>query len=114
MNIARALIAGRPVKIDVVGIRPGEKMHEILVSEEEAHHCVARGKYYAIRPMLPELADDSPGEPNALKGEYSSADVVLAHQGTRELRKRPELLTVPEAFHTPPGTLPHRTAFPTP
>ncbi len=49
MNIARALIAHRPVKIDVVGIRPGEKMHEILVSEEEAHHCVARGKYYAIR-----------------------------------------------------------------
>jgi UDP-glucose 4-epimerase len=100
MNIARALIAGRPVKIDVVGIRPGEKMHEILVSEEEAHHCVARGKYYAIRPMLPELADDLPGEPNALSGEYSSADAVLDHQGTMELLKRHKLLDVPEGFES--------------
>jgi UDP-glucose 4-epimerase len=100
MNIARALIAGRPIKIDVVGIRPGEKMHEILVSEEEAHHCVARGKYYAIRPMLPELAGDFPGEPNALKGEYSSADAVLDHQGTMELLKRHGLLDVPEGFES--------------
>jgi UDP-glucose 4-epimerase len=100
MNIARALIAGKPVKIDVVGIRPGEKMHEILVSEEEAHHCVARGKYYAIRPMLPELADDSPGEPNALSGEYSSADAVLDHQGTMELLKRHKLLDAPEGFES--------------
>jgi UDP-glucose 4-epimerase len=75
-------------------------MHEILVSEEEAHHCVARGKYYAIRPMLPELADDSRGEPNALKGEYSSADAVLDQQGTTELLKRHELLDVPEGFES--------------
>jgi UDP-glucose 4-epimerase len=100
MNIARALIAGRPVKIDVVGIRPGEKMHEILVSEEEAHHCAARGKYYAIRPMLPELADDSPGEPNALSGEYSSADAVLDQEGTVDLLKRHGLLDVPRDFES--------------
>jgi UDP-glucose 4-epimerase len=100
MNIARALIAGRPIKTDVVGVRPGEKMHEILVSEEEAHHCVARGKYYAIRPMLPELADDSPGEPNALNGEYSSADAVLDQQGTTELLKRHGLLDVPKDFES--------------
>ena len=100
MDIARALIAGRPVKIDVVGIRPGEKMHEILVSEEEAHHCVARGNYYAIRPMLPELADDSPGEPNALSGEYTSADAVLDPQGTMELLKRHGLLDVPKDFES--------------
>ncbi len=50
--------------------------------------------------MLPELADDSPGEPNALKGEYSSADAVLDHQGTMELLKRHGLLDVPEGFES--------------
>ncbi len=105
MNIARALIAGRSIKINIVGIRPGEKMHEILVSEEEANHCVARGNYYAIRPMLPELAEDSPGEPNALKAEYSSGDAVLDPKSTVELLKRHGLLDVPEDFESTEGML---------
>jgi UDP-glucose 4-epimerase len=94
MNIAQALIAGGPVKIKLVGIRPGEKMHEILVSEEEANHCVARSNNYVIRPMLPELADPSSGEPNALSKEYSSGDAVLDLKGTAELLKRHGLLDV--------------------
>ena len=57
VNIAQALIGDRPIKIKNTGIRPGEKIHEIMVSEEEAHHCVKRGNYYAILPMLPELLD---------------------------------------------------------
>ena len=35
-------------------------MHEILISEEEAHRTVDRGDYYAIRPMLPELRTATP------------------------------------------------------
>jgi FlaA1/EpsC-like NDP-sugar epimerase len=100
MNIAQALIAGRSIRIDVVGIRPGEKMHEVLVSEEEANHSVARGNYYVIRPMLPELADDSSREPNALDGEYSSGDAVLDRAGTTALLKRHGLLDVPEDFES--------------
>ena len=84
-NIARALIGDKPVKTRVVGIRPGEKMHEIMVSEEEAHHCVRRGDYFAILPMLPELRRDAAPEPNALAGEFSSADTVLDLAGTRQL-----------------------------
>ncbi|HEY6240659.1 MAG TPA: polysaccharide biosynthesis protein [Burkholderiales bacterium] len=98
MNIAQALIAGRPIEISMVGIRPGEKMHEILVSEEEANHCVARGDNYAIRPMLPELVGDPSGELNALTKEYSSEDAVLDHRGTVELLKRHGLLDVPREF----------------
>ena len=55
MNIAKALVGDRKIDIEVTGIRPGEKMHEILVSEEEANHCAVRGKFYAILSMLPEL-----------------------------------------------------------
>jgi UDP-glucose 4-epimerase len=77
VNIARALIGERTIALQTIGVRPGEKLHEILISEEEIHHCVKRGGYYAIQPMLPELRHGGPAEANALQKEYSSADEVL-------------------------------------
>ena len=91
-NIAKALIGKRPVQTRVVGIRPGEKMHEIMVSEEEAHHCVKRGDYYAILPMLPELAARAKEKGGALSGEFSSADNVLDFKGTEALFKQHRLM----------------------
>ena len=91
MNIAKALIGDRSVKIEVTGIRPGEKMHEILVSEEEANHCADRGDYYAILSMLPELSNNKKKQPNALTGEYSSEDEVLDLEGTIDLLKKHQL-----------------------
>jgi FlaA1/EpsC-like NDP-sugar epimerase len=92
MNIAKALVGERNVKIQVVGIRPGEKIHEILISEEEANHCVARGKYYGILPMLPELRDPKAHQPNALEKEFSSGDVVLDFPETIALLKKHKLM----------------------
>lgn len=91
-NIARALIGNRSVKTDIVGIRPGEKMHEIMVSDEEANHCVRRGAYYAILPMLPELRRDAQPEANALTKEFSSADTVLDLAGTEALLRKHRLM----------------------
>jgi len=92
LNTAKALIAGRNIEIKITGIRPGEKMHEIMVSEEEANHCVKRGNYYAILPMLPELREGGAPEPNALTKEFSSADTVLDFAGTVDLLQRHRLL----------------------
>jgi FlaA1/EpsC-like NDP-sugar epimerase len=92
-NIARALIGKRPIATKIIGIRPGEKMHEIMVSEEEAHHCVKRGDYYAIQPMLPELASaKGKGVKTALTKEFSSGDTVLDLAGTIALLKRYRLM----------------------
>ncbi len=91
-NIARALIGAERITTKVIGIRPGEKMHEIMVSEEEAHHCVRRGEYFAILPMLPELRREAPPEANALSGEFSSADTVLDARATFELLNRHGLI----------------------
>jgi UDP-glucose 4-epimerase len=91
-HIAQALIGKRRVKSKVIGIRPGEKTHEIMVSEEEAHHCVRRGEYLAILPMLPELRRDAAAEANALKVEFSSADMLLDLPGTKALLKKHKLL----------------------
>lgn len=91
-NLAKALIGKRPVETKVIGIRPGEKMHEIMISEEEAHHCVRRGDYYAILPMLPELAERTKEKRGALSAEFSSADNVLDLKGTEALLKQHRLM----------------------
>jgi FlaA1/EpsC-like NDP-sugar epimerase len=91
MNIAKALIGRRKIPIRVTGVRPGEKLHEIMVSEEEVNHCVRRGEYYVIKPMLPELGAGR-REPNALSREFSSADNVASYAATVKLLKEHRLM----------------------
>jgi len=76
IDIAKALIGDRPIKTVFTGIRPGEKLHEILISEEECFRSVDRGRYYAIRPMLPEL-NEGIEYTAALQAEFSSANNVM-------------------------------------
>lgn len=77
-DLAAYLIGDKPIEMVITGIRPGEKIHEILLSEEEATRTVFGAKgYYALRPMLPELA--GPVESPALVGDYSSADALMTH-----------------------------------
>jgi UDP-glucose 4-epimerase len=90
-NVAQALIGARNINIEITGIRPGEKVHEILISDEEALRTVIRGKYYVIQPMLPEICDDS-GREACLQGEYSSADTILDREATVALLKRHHLM----------------------
>jgi UDP-N-acetylglucosamine 4,6-dehydratase len=47
-ELARTLAPHSPV--DVVGIRPGEKLHECLISEDEARHSVEEKSMYVILP----------------------------------------------------------------
>jgi FlaA1/EpsC-like NDP-sugar epimerase len=84
VDIARVLIGDRSIKTKIVGIRPGEKVHEILVSDEEAHRTVDRGEYYAIQPMLPELRGKETESP-CLTKEYSSADNIMSFAETTRL-----------------------------
>lgn len=90
INIAKALVGTRDIEIKITGIRPGEKIDEILISEEEAFRTCKRGKYYAIKPMLPELSSaiDKP----ALNGEYSSGDGVMTLEETRNLLNKYKLM----------------------
>lgn len=93
MHVARALIGERPIELRTTGIRPGEKMHEILISEEEAPRAFARGAYYAIAPMLPELSSaEASGGANGLPKEYSSADDLMSFEDTTALLARYGLL----------------------
>jgi FlaA1/EpsC-like NDP-sugar epimerase len=75
-DIAKALIGGRNIEIRISGIRPGEKTHEILVSEEERFRTVHQGQCYVIYPILPELRPRR-RLAKPLEREYSSADDVM-------------------------------------
>jgi len=91
VDIAAALIGERPIQTVITGIRPGEKLHEILISEEECHRSVDRGNYYAILPMLPELSDGQ-AYTAALPNEFSSADNVMAPAGVVDMLRHYRLM----------------------
>ena len=92
-DIGRALIGDSPIEIVFTGVRPGEKIHEILISEEEANRTIDRGKYYAILPILPEVC--RPDQKIAPLGrEFSSADHVLSTEAVKALLEYHNLLSI--------------------
>jgi UDP-N-acetylglucosamine 4,6-dehydratase len=48
IDLARVIVPG--AKINIIGIRPGEKLHEDLISEDEARHTVELERMYVIQP----------------------------------------------------------------
>ena len=51
MDLAEAVAPG--CEIDVIGIRPGEKLHEVLVARDEAPHTLELEGMFVIQPMYP-------------------------------------------------------------
>jgi UDP-glucose 4-epimerase len=96
LDLARVLIGNRPVRIEVVGIRPGEKTHEILISEEECRRTVARGEHFVIQSILPEVGGDA-DQGSGLTREYSSGDDVMPFEQLAEfLEEHRQLVQEPE------------------
>ncbi len=50
-DLAAAIAPG--CKVETIGIRPGEKLHEVLMSEDEAPHAVSQDSCYVIAPNSP-------------------------------------------------------------
>jgi FlaA1/EpsC-like NDP-sugar epimerase len=83
-DVAKALMGDKDLPIHFTGIRPGEKIHEIMVSEEECFRTVERGDYFVIMPVLPELRENIEVS-NTLENEYSSKDNNISVEELREL-----------------------------
>jgi len=92
-DLANVMIGDRPIKTEITGIRPGEKTHEILVSEEEAYRTIPRNGYYVILPILPELRRND-AENNYLSKEYSSADYLMSEQDLQSMLNQYQLLNI--------------------
>jgi len=86
VDVAAALIGDRPIDVVFTNIRPGEKLHELLVSGEEALRTSRRGRHYVIESLLPEL-QPVPFEP-ALDRAVSSGTNPLSQDEVAALLKR--------------------------
>lgn len=93
VDIARVLTKGKNIKTVITGVRPGEKIHEILVSEEECFRTLDRGKYFVILPILPELRTSDKFQ--AIRHEFSSADNLMKLAEIEQLLEREGLTEIP-------------------
>ncbi len=84
VDVAKALMGAKDLPIKFTGIRPGEKIHEIMVSEEECFRTTERNGYFVIHSILPEVSGEYASD-NSLTAEYSSKDRNLNLLELREL-----------------------------
>jgi len=45
-------LGNKDTKIKIIGIRPGEKVHEVLISRYEVNRVIETGNYYIILPLI--------------------------------------------------------------
>jgi UDP-N-acetylglucosamine 4,6-dehydratase len=75
VDLANALAPG--CELDVVGIRPGEKLHEVMVPSDDARQCVEYDTHFVIRPAYQDWNTErsvtsDPGTPCPDGFSYSS------------------------------------------
>lgn len=90
-DVANAMIGDQQIEVREIGVRPGEKTHEVLVSEEETIRTLERRgtfreSYYAISSILPEISGGLSEEP-VLDREYSSRSEIMDFDEVVELLK---------------------------
>lgn len=75
-------------KVEIIGIRPGEKLHEILLTEDEARHSREYGTYFVIEPELKFWTKDSgSGGSKLAEGFRYSSDNNRVWLGIEDLKK---------------------------
>lgn len=50
VDLAKVMAPGHPHKI--VGIRPGEKLHEVMITEDDARFTIELDDRYVVQPSL--------------------------------------------------------------
>jgi UDP-N-acetylglucosamine 4,6-dehydratase len=68
-DLAEAVAPG--MKTEVVGIRPGEKVHESMITSEDSRNTIDIGDYYVIKPEVCSYKGEQ-GKPVAEGFEYNS------------------------------------------
>lgn len=79
-------------EIKVIGIRPGEKLHEILLTEDEAGHTMQCGDYFVIMPER-----SSGGEDGFVVGEALSERLRYTSDGNDKWLTEEEIERMVEA-----------------
>ena len=77
LDMAEVMMGERHIDIKTIGVRPGEKIHEILISEEEIPRTIKKGDYYVVLPILPSLRKREIVKP-VLDEELSSEKICMS------------------------------------
>ncbi len=86
MDLAKTI--GPECSIRFTGIRPGEKLHEVLFSEDEARHALEFRDKYVIMPMFPWWKSETwRGGTRLRKGFRYSSEKNTKWLTIREMRK---------------------------
>ena len=91
IDVVSALVGKRKIEIKETGVRPGEKLHEVLVSQEESLRTISRGNYFAIKSILPEVSKAVLGERLEFV-ELSSENFLMRPEETSSLLASNELI----------------------
>ena len=75
VDVVSALVGKKKIEVKETGIRPGEKLHEVLVSQEESLRTISRGDYFAIKSILPEVS--KPVSPESFEFDELSSEHFL-------------------------------------
>jgi len=75
VDVVNALVGKKKIEVKETGVRPGEKLHEVLVSQEEALRTLSRGEYFAIKSILPEVS--KPVSPESFEFDELSSEHFL-------------------------------------
>lgn len=75
-------------QVKITGIRPGEKLHEQMISRDEAHRTVDRGDHYVIRPDI-EWAGSNP-----LNGDRVADDFRYASENNAQWLDKAQLVSL--------------------
>lgn len=81
-------------RLDYIGVRAGEKIHEVLLTEDEAPRSLDMGRHYLVKPSYPVHSDMhwNSGQPVPAGFHYSS-DANGEWLGPRELEDMMASLT---------------------
>ena len=74
-DVVSALVGKKKIEVKETGVRPGEKLHEVLVSQEESLRTISRGDYFAIKSILPEVS--KPVSPESFEFDELSSEHFL-------------------------------------
>ena len=91
IDVVSALVGKRKIEIKETGVRPGEKLHEVLVSQEESLRTISRGNYFAIKSILPEVSKAVLGERLEFV-ELSSENFLMRPEETSSLLASNDLI----------------------
>jgi UDP-N-acetylglucosamine 4,6-dehydratase len=89
-DIAEAVAPGVPRR--TIGIRPGEKIHEVLITEDESRHAARFADYFAIYPSFPFWGPEAYPEGEQLEpGFRYSSDANDEWLGAEQIREMAEV-----------------------